>query len=280
MATIREKIRDLSRQPHLVDCPVAFDGVAQVTPGFERVTLTGPGLAAYTKPLPADAFKLSIPAPDGASVLRAFTVRDFEPAAHRLTFDVARHDHGVATEWVRGARPGDELRLFGMRRDFALGDDVTRHLIIADHSALPAAATIVGSLPRGLKVTVVAATSTEADRALLPGRHDIDVRWVTGPASRGIGSPLERAVRELPRPHDGTQVWLAAESGVVRACRRYLLQECELGRMQVHAVAYWVDGVDSTRRDAEAEAVYLQAMREGRDVTDPVTQDAIEFADT
>jgi NADPH-dependent ferric siderophore reductase len=279
VATIREQIRDLSQRPHLVDATVELEESAQVTPGFLRVTVSGAELAAYTQPRPADAFKLTLPGPAGDPVLRAFTVSGFDAGTRQLTFDVAGHDDAPATVWARTARAGDEVRLFGMRRDWALGDDAFRHLVVADPSSLPAAAAIVASLPDGLDVTVVAETVHAEDRTLLPVRRGVRVRWVTGPTSRGIGSPLERAVREL-RPAPDTQVWLAAESGVVRALRRHLLQERGIDRMRLQAAAYWMDGVDSTRRDAVAEAVYRRAMTAGLDVTDPATQDDLEFADS
>ncbi|MEV0285304.1 MULTISPECIES: siderophore-interacting protein [unclassified Kribbella] len=111
--TMRGEIRRLTRSgDSRVICPVTVQRVEALTPHFSRVTVQGDGLAAYRTILPADAFKLMIPpdgvgsvrmpkmSPDGLPVwpqdrpmplMRAFTVRTFDPETRRLTFDVAVH---------------------------------------------------------------------------------------------------------------------------------------------------------------------------------------------
>ena len=147
---MRGEIRRLTRSgDSRVICPVTVQRVEALTPHFSRVTMQGDGLAAYRTIRPADAFKLMIPpdgvgsvrmpkmSPDGLPVwpqdrpmplMRAFTVRTFDPTTRRLTFDVAVHGAGPAMTWLERTRPGDTVVLLGIRREFHAGDGVDHHL--------------------------------------------------------------------------------------------------------------------------------------------------------
>ncbi|SNQ46313.1 Side tail fiber protein [Frankia canadensis] len=139
MATLREAIRTVSadRSTRTIQTMIQIESVATVSPSFRRVTAVGDGLAAYTDPMPADAFRL-FPAPaglpgdgsGGAETSRAFTVRTFDPAANRLTFDVHVHDGGLAGRWLDGLGGGESVRIIGMRVEFVPGadGDGTAHL--------------------------------------------------------------------------------------------------------------------------------------------------------
>ncbi|MDX2970998.1 siderophore-interacting protein [Kribbella solani] len=291
--TIRGEIRRLTRSgDSRVICPVRVEAVEPLTAHFSRVTVQGDGLAAYRTIRPADAFKLVIPptgtgsvrmpkiAPTGAPVwpqgrpaplMRAFTVRAFDPSTRRLSFDVAHHGTGPAITWLNHTRPGDTLVLFGIRREFHAGD-VDHHLLIGDSTSLPAIASIVDTLD--VRSTVILQAESPAEQALVKG----DVHWVHAPPVTGPGSVLEQAVRAYRRPPGRLQAWCAAEAGVVRAIRPYLAGELGVGRDDLHTVAYWIAGATAERGDAERMKWYTQATEQGLDATDPAVLQALEFS--
>lgn len=287
MASIREKIRIMS-QEHAVSVGDVLTVVAcrRLSPGFQRVTLTGDCLSGYSPACPADGFKIDL-APDGSAqqLLRGYTVRNLDPSARRFDFDIALHRGGLATEWAVGVRPGDRVRFVGFRREFAVGDGITRHFLVADASALPAAAAIVEALPRGHEVTLIAEVGHEDDRSLMndaiaasragAGAH-LDCRWIIGQPSVGQDSPLARAAMTDPIGPD-VEAWLAAESSTVRAIRRHLLNVAEVPRHRLQASAYWVQGLTNTARDTREMVRFQEALDAGIDIQDPSFYERMQF---
>ncbi|WP_235497492.1 siderophore-interacting protein [Frankia sp. R43] len=275
MPSLREAIRSRSadRAGRLLDCSVEVESVAEVSPSFRRVTVVGAGLAAYTDPTPADAFRLFPPGAgdddgdDGPGLSRAFTVRSFDPGTRRLTFDVHSHGTGLVARWLDDLAGGDVAGIIGMRIEFVVGSQVggarpELTILAADVCGLPAVAAIVAALPPEQRAVVVISGAAPADRELLPDRPGDDVRWV--PA----GS-LTDGVRALPRPRGGTLAWVAGEAGEVRAIRRVLLTDLGVARDDLRAAAYWKAGVTSDDVDAQAAQRYDDAVAAGRDVSDP-----------
>lgn len=299
MTTIRREIRRITREgaPPFT-CQVTVETVTPVSEGFVRVSVRGDELAAYTDVWPADAFKILLPPdgkgtvdfphrgddglpfwPDGSRrpVLRPFTVRYFDRAGLRIDFDVAVHAGGLAMRWLRGVAAGDVIGLAGMRHEFHAGAGVERHLIVGDASALPAVAAIVDALVPGVPATVYVAVEHHSDTALLAPRPHVTVHWLIGPASAGAGSALATAVRDTPRLDGRTQAWLAAEAGVVRDLRRFVTDDLDVARDDLHAAAYWKTGLDSTEVDAVALGIYQRELASGADVTDPDLREKVDL---
>ncbi|MFF0269359.1 siderophore-interacting protein [Kribbella sp. NPDC004536] len=249
-STIRAEIGRLTRSgDSRLTCPVRVEGIESLTPGFTRVTVQGDGLAAYRTIRPADAFKLMIPpdgfgsvrmpkvGPSGAPVwpedrptplTREFTVRTFDPGTRRLAFDVVLHGDSPAITWLGNTRPGDTLVLLGMRREFHAGD-VDHHLLIGDSTSLPAIASIVESLD--VPSTVYLQAESPAERSLVKG----DVQWIHAQPL----TALEQTVRTFVRPPGRLQAWCAAEAGVVRSIRSYLVDDLGVHRDDLHTAPYW-----------------------------------------
>ncbi|MDT3439450.1 siderophore-interacting protein [Pseudofrankia sp. BMG5.37] len=299
MAGIRQEIRRITRDgSSRIVCVVRVESVVALSPGFARVTVHGDGLDAYREVMAADAFKAMLP-PDGRSTAddvewdayglprwrsagrapqyRAFTVRRFDPAARSLEFDTMLHAGGLVRSWLDRVCPGDAFGLVGMRRDFYAAQGVTRHLIVADSSALPAVAAIVESLPPDVEASVYLAVDDEDDAALVPTRDNVRVRAVSGGSPAGAGSPLEQTVRLHERPGGRVQAWLAAEAGVVRALRRWVLGEFAVSADDLHATAYWKAGLDSEARDGADLVRYQSELAAGADPTDPAVRERVEL---
>ncbi|MFC5678186.1 siderophore-interacting protein [Aeromicrobium endophyticum] len=275
MAAIRDKIRLLSRHRGVsIDGPVDVLGSEQIAPSFRRVVVRGDCLAAYEQVLPADGFKIDLGTPE-APAIRGFTVRGFDLATRTLHFDVHVHADGIASTWARQAGPGSRVRFLGFRRDFAIGDDVGHHVLVADASAVPALARILEAIPAEHRVVVLAETPTRADLDLLPVRDSVEVHAVVGGPSVGPDSPLATAAVALA-VSTRAEYWVSAETTTVRAIRRHLL-DAGLDRQRLHATAYWVAGRTSSQRDDDEAVTFDRAARAGLDVDDPAVYDLIEF---
>ncbi|MFI7000134.1 siderophore-interacting protein [Nocardia sp. NPDC050175] len=289
MTGIREQLRTMAAANQPFSIEVQVEAVQRISSSFRRVTVSGPGLAQYANPSPADAFKLLLP-PDGHGrvdfpqrgdnglplwaedarrpALRAFTVRSFDTITHRLDFDVADHDGGIAMDWLAATTPGATIGLAGMRREFAVGTGIEAFLFLADATGLPAVAAIIETLDSTTPIDVYLTVPHESDHALLPKRDGVTAHWVPD---------LISAVEHLPAPTRRTQVWLAAEAAVVRTIRRRVLDEWQLHRADLHAAAYWKAGHDSTQLDSINLVRYQQAVSEGYDVVDPDVRERIEL---
>ncbi|TCJ32844.1 siderophore-interacting protein [Parafrankia sp. BMG5.11] len=295
MATLRESIRAASarRAGRMIQCEVAVEAVAVVSPSFRRVTVRGDGLSAYIDPLPADAFRLFLHPPaaagtgsgadagaagpdDRAELSRAFTVRTFDPAANRLTFDVHRHGSGFAAGWLDRLWPGDTADLLGMRVEFAPPEAgaparTSTAILVADGSGLPAVAAILAALPAGQPAVVLLSGLAEQDLGLLPERPGDDLRLV--PAGG-----LPAAVRALTRPDGGALAFVAAEASEVRVIRRLLAEDLGVPRGDLRASAYWRAGETMEEADAAAELRYAEAAAQGRDLSDPAVLEELALA--
>lgn len=194
-----------------------------------------------------------------------------------MAFDLARHPRGYAMSWLSRVTPGDLVGLVGVRHDFHAGAGVDHHLVVADASALPAAADILASLDGSAPVTAYLQAGHPADRCLLPRLCNVDVNWVIAPPPQGAGSPLEQAVRGFRAPPGRTQAWLAAEAAVVRSLRQFARSEAAVATDDLHAVAYWRSGRSSSERDRDAVPAYQRAAAAGRDLTDPAVIQDIEL---
>lgn len=298
MPAIRHEIRRITQHSAPFSCPVTVQSVTPVSEGFVRVAVHGEGLTAYRAARPADAFKTFLPPtgqgtvhfpqrdadglpswPDASPqpALRAFTVRHFDAARRRIEFDVSIHDSGLAMNWVRRARAGDVVGIAGMRREFHAGDDIARHVIVGDASALPAVAAIVESLDPGVPAAVYLAAGHDSDKALVPRRDHVQVHWVRGASPIGADSALERAVREGERRGGRIQAWIAGEVGVVRALRRWAREELGVAHDDLHSAAYWKAGLDSTTVDAVHLGRYREHVAAGADTGDPDTREKVEL---
>nr|WP_255430312.1 siderophore-interacting protein [Streptomonospora sp. PA3] len=164
-----------------------------------------------------------------------------------------------------------------MRREFHPGTGVDRHLLIGDSSALPAIAAITESLPPHVPAAVYLAVGNGSDRDLLPRRGGVAVHWVEGASPSGSRSPLQRAVQDNETACGRTQVWLAAEAGVVRELRRLVLGGLGVARTDLHSAAYWKAGLDSTRLDDAGLRRYEREIAAGADPYDPATREAVEL---
>lgn len=232
--------------------------VRRLTPGMARIVLTGEALAAFPDEEPGEIVTLGWALEEGAEVVlpeegwrfpadapeqhwRNYTVRAFDPSGPHLTVDFVLHgDHGHASRWAAGARPGDRVGFAGPRIHFYGEPDADWTLLAGDETALPSIAATLERLPAGHRVLAFVEVDDEAECLELACTGDLDLRWVLrGGEPRGRSRRLEEAVRAATLPDGRGKVWVAGESLVVRGLREHLRGErgLEIGPLQ--AIGYW-----------------------------------------
>lgn len=245
------------RRPPVKLWRVPVRRIKRVTPRLARVTVGGGDLADFPG-AGTDQNVMLYFYPDGVELpepltlesararwsqvrplTRTYTVRRHDPAANELDFDFVLHgEHGLASSWALGARPGDPLIFVGPSPAYRPAPDVDEYLLAGDETALPAIAAILLVLPRGARARVFIEVADAAEEQPLPTEADAEITWLH---REGRTDLLERAIRGAVLP-GVTEAWVAGERAAVLAVRRHLLDECRFERHRVRPTTYWRRG--------------------------------------
>ncbi|MFE5591757.1 siderophore-interacting protein [Streptomyces sp. NPDC056549] len=188
---------------------------------------------------------------DERAVMRSYTVREqrteSEHTENAVDIDFALHeDGGPACRWASRAEPGDRVVVLGPAVAantgvrFQLPADADSVLIWADETALPAASAILEWLPAETRARVFLEVPYSGDRTELATEADATVTWLV--REEGAPSAVE-AVSGAELPGEAPYVWIAGESGSVKALRRHFVRERGLDRRRVTFVGYWRKGL-------------------------------------
>ena len=200
---------------------------ARLSPGFVRLTLTGPDLDRFAPYGLDQRVKILLGGPcpelapglperewrrvwravpeDRRPVLRSYTAYEVRPATREIDLDFYVHDPaGPASDWALGAAPGDPLLVSGPDVtagrpahgiQWEPGPDVRRVLVAGDETAYPAIRGILAALPRSVRADVLLEAGDPADAATLddvthgPGRSAHVVLRAGAPGGRDQGLP-------------------------------------------------------------------------------------------
>ncbi|MGW5420763.1 siderophore-interacting protein [Streptomyces sp. NPDC003943] len=203
---------------------------------------------------------------DERAVMRSYTVRAQRTAPDGRTevdIDFALHeDGGPACRWAQRAEAGDRVVVLGPAVAdntgvrFRLPDDADSVLIWGDETALPAASAILEWLPAETRAHVYLEVPYSGDRMELATEADATITWLV--REEGAPSAVE-AIAAAALPGADPYVWIAGESGAVKALRRHFVRERGLDRRRVTFVGYWRKGLsedalrevpDETQEDA------------------------------
>nr|WP_314842337.1 siderophore-interacting protein [uncultured Microbacterium sp.] len=229
--------------------------VEQVSPDLIRITAGGDGYEdfadnvftdKYVKILfadprhgltpPYDLTRLRDESPEKLPTRRTYTVRSADAAERRLVIDFVVHgDEGVAGPWARGAQPGDRLVLSGAGGGYAPRPDAPWHLLIGDHTALPAISSAVEAMTPDAVGLVLLSVADDADRILPTAPAGIDVRWMR------TDDELLSALADLPWPDGHPGVFAHGERGTIKQVRA-LLKQHDVPRESLSISAYWARG--------------------------------------
>ncbi|WP_457944117.1 siderophore-interacting protein [Vreelandella alkaliphila] len=209
----------------------------QVSASLVRFTFTGPAVSQMATYAPDQRVKLFFPEGGGSldplfeiaklaehdwySAYRAlpdaqrpsartYTIRDLRPEQAEVDVEFVLHgDNGPASRWAMRARPGDRLAMTapdakaeGPKQGYEWKppQGVRRILIIADETALPAAAGILETLddlPLKPKVEALLEVPRRDDVQPLP--QSAKLRWLARDAEPGCqhGELMMRALRDI-----------------------------------------------------------------------------------
>ncbi|MFF9123092.1 siderophore-interacting protein [Streptomyces sp. NPDC014889] len=250
-------------------------------PSLVRVTFAGPDLHAFHSGGRDQSLSLFLPHPgqaepvvplelgdqwwqgwrelpdDVRAVMRSYTLRSLRRGPDEIDIDFALHGlesgaaapAGPASRWAARATPGDRVLLLGpavadnRAIRFRPPEDTDLVVMWGDETAVPAATAILESLPAGTRVRAWLEVGHAGDIQDVTTGADAEVTWLV--REPGVGPPMAldalRGTR-LPgcaRPY----VWLAGESGCVRALRRHFVGERGTDRRRVTFVGYWRHGL-------------------------------------
>lgn len=229
-----------------------------LTANVVRLTFRVPGFESCGAP--DEWVHVFFGAPGDHSRRRNYTVRALRPQADEVDIDFALHERGLAVDWVRGARPGDELAWGEVAGTYAAPADTDWRLLVGDLAALPAIGRIVEELPAGARAYVVAEVFAAGDRQQWQTAGGIEVVWLHGSGDGRAPSRLEEAVRTFAEPPGQGYIWMAGETRAVRATRRYVRHERGIARERYSLTGYWLVGAEAWERRYEQVAARLEAI--------------------
>ncbi|MFF1299456.1 MULTISPECIES: siderophore-interacting protein [unclassified Streptomyces] len=202
---------------------------------------------------------------DVRAVMRSYTLRALrrDPLGNTTEIDIDFVLHGVepdaatpagpASRWAARAAAGDRVLLLGpavadnRAIRFRPADDTDLVVIWGDETAVPAASAIIESLPAGTRARVWLEVQHAEDVQDLATEADAEVTWLVRDHQEldAEGAPMALgAIRDaqLP-PAERPYVWIAGESGHIKALRRHFVGERGIDRRRVTFVGYWRQGL-------------------------------------
>jgi NADPH-dependent ferric siderophore reductase len=194
---------------------------------------------------------------DVRAVMRSYTLRGLRRDDHGTTVEididfVLHTPAGPASAWAAEATAGDRVVLLGPaiadNRAIRFRPPADADLVVlwGDETALPAVSAILETLPAGQRVRAWLEVPDAGDIQDLATEADAEITWLTGDQTRGEGSPMALAALQTTRLPDAERpyVWIAGESGRVKALRRHLVHERGIDRRRVTFVGYWRHGMN------------------------------------
>ncbi|MER6030301.1 siderophore-interacting protein [Streptomyces sp. NPDC001851] len=185
---------------------------------------------------------------DIRAVMRSYTLRSLRRDPDEIDIDFALHTPaGPASRWASRATAGDRVLLLGpavadnRAIRFRPPEDTDLVVLWGDETAVPAATAILESLPAGTRARAWLEVPHAGDIQDVRTEADAEITWLV----RHDGSPMAvDAVRAAQLPAaDRPYVWIAGESGHVKALRRHFVGERGVDRRRVTFVGYWRQGM-------------------------------------
>ncbi|WP_431921171.1 siderophore-interacting protein [Nonomuraea jabiensis] len=277
-------------------------GVCQVvraellTPRMRRITLHGQALAGLERhwrpemlvrlyfppqghddppePFINDDHVLEIRTPPGVEVspfsafsedplVRAFTGRRYRAESLELDVDFVLHEApGLASDWVRTAKPGDRLGVVefnlppGHRPAAARGADT--YVLFADEAALPALQTNLEAFAPETNVRAFVEVTDESEQQSIESPANVEVTWLhRGDAQPGTTGLLVSAARDLEWPQGNVFVWACCDIKAATQIRQFITKERGMQKGTFKVQAYWRRGKTEVERMARMTEVAL-----------------------
>ncbi|MFF1323592.1 MULTISPECIES: siderophore-interacting protein [Streptomyces] len=205
---------------------------------------------------------------DVRAVMRSYTLRALRRNPDEIDIDFVLHGiepgaltpAGPASRWASRAAAGDRVLLLGpavadnRAIRFRPPQDTDLMLIWGDDTAVPAVSAILETLPAGTRARVWLEVHDAGDIQDLATEADIEVTWLVQEGARTEGSPMALdVIRDAGLPAaEHPYVWIAGESGCVKALRRHFVGERGVDRRRVTFVGYWRQGLSEEQLREQA----------------------------
>ncbi|GAA5031895.1 siderophore-interacting protein [Streptomyces siamensis] len=208
-----------------------------VTEDYRRLRLTDGGLLTATGVHPTMWVRLWFENA-GKPHQRAYTLVDPDPEAGAFCLEFALHD-GVASDWARGAKPGDTIEATVQGTGFEQPSPAPSHVVaIGDPASLPA----INSLLTGIGSVPATIWFEGGDDALPfrtdPGRHDVR-RVPRQDAGAHLVERVKDELRDVLTGAEHPYVWIACDTRTTRALSSYVRKELGVPKDRLHALGYW-----------------------------------------
>jgi NADPH-dependent ferric siderophore reductase len=179
--------------------------------------------------------------------MRDFTPRRYDADAGELWIDFYLHEAGPATSWASQVAVGQELAVGGPRGSSVISlEGIDVHVLVGDETALPAIGRRLEELSPRVRALVVLDTEEEAHGYPLASSAQLEVVKVPPGDSASRADRIIEVLRNLHYPTGSCFTWVAAESHVARAIRRYLMNERGIDKRWIKAAGYWRRGAVGT----------------------------------
>lgn len=251
------RLTRLRREPPPLLPVVVVDRV-ELSPRLLRLTFAGEGLGGLVVDEPAASVRLLVPTPatgdlvipewdgnefllpDGSRpALRTFTPLRVDNEAARLDLEIVRHPGGAISDWAETVEPGAPAAISGPGSGYRFPGDAQRLLILADETALPAAAQLATTAPATMLLSIHIEVVSE-DAVIDVDRRDGDsLEWHVTEPGAVPGARLVDVVRSLDALPVGTDVWAAGEASVMHAVRTHLFDSLGVDRKRATIRGYW-----------------------------------------
>ncbi|MFF5442461.1 siderophore-interacting protein [Streptomyces achromogenes] len=258
-------------------------------PSLVRVTFTGTDLHAFHSDGRDQSLSLFLPHPwqsepavplelgdgwwqgwrelpdDVRAVMRSYTLRALRRDPDEIDIDFALHGvepgaatpAGPASRWAARAAAGDRVLLLGpavadnRAIRFRPPGDADLVVLCGDETAVPAATAILESLPAGTRVRAWLEVPHAGDIQDVRTEADAEITWLVrhDGSATAVDAVQAAALPAAERPY----VWLAGESGQVKALRRHFVRERGVDRRRVTFVGYWRQGLTEEQLRATGE---------------------------
>jgi NADPH-dependent ferric siderophore reductase len=242
----------------------------RLTPNMQRVTIEGDELDDFPCAQEGAHIRLMLPGHRQSEhdfvsqlaegrrrpITRTYTVRHHRPDKNELDIDFALHPHGRACNWAMSAQPGDFVAIAGPGAKKLTDFTVDWFLLMADMTAIPAAAAALEDMPRGAVGHAVFEIASWSDRQPFDAPAGISIHWLINPRPELPNDRQLGTVKELPWFSGRPGVFVAGESSIMKAARAYLTEERGISRRGLYASAYWKIGMreDQLRALKDREA--------------------------
>ena len=223
--------------------------VEDLSPHMRRIILKGEDLKDFPEGQESAHVKAIFPQPGelkpkagllagSKKWMRSYTIRAFDSDSKELTIDFAVNDHkGLAADWASNATPGAYLGIAGPGPTKYTNYHADWHLIVADLTALPAAATVLEKLPNNAQGYAVIQVPSKEDIQPFRIPNGISLKWVIGPYQ--TKNLLLEKVKALNWLSGEPAIFIAAESVHMREIKDFVKFQSGYLSYQTYASGYW-----------------------------------------